>query len=93
MGLPADMRVRFLHIAELLIEFGPQKVSMLHVRTLEGKLWEIRMTGRDGIARAIYVARTGQVITVLHVFGKKTQKAPRKAIDTAYERLRRLNDE
>jgi len=74
MGLPADMRVRFLHIAELLIEFGPQKVSMLHVRPMEGKLWEIRMTGRDGIARAIYVARTGQVITVFHVFGKKHKK-------------------
>lgn len=93
MGLPADMRARFLHIAELLIEFGPQKVSMPHVRPLEGKLWEIRMMGRDGIARAIYVTRTGQVITVLHVFSKKTQKTPRKAIDTAYERLRRLNDE
>lgn len=93
MALPADMRSRFLHIAELLTDFGPQKVGMPHVRPLEGKLWEIRMTGRDGIARAIYVARTGQVLTVLHVFCKKTQKTPRKAIDTAHERLRRLNDE
>lgn len=93
MALPADMRSRFLHIVELLTDFGPQNVGMPHVRPLEGKLWEIRMTGRDGIARAIYVARTGQVLTVLHVFSKKTQKTPRKAIDTAHERLRRLNDE
>jgi len=90
LALPADMRARFAHIAELLIEFGPQRVGMPHVRPLEDKLWEIRMTGRDGIARAIYVTSTGQKITVLHVFGKKTQKTPRKAIDTAYERLRSM---
>lgn len=45
MSLPADMRARFLHIAEMLVEFGPQRVGMPHVRPLEGGLWEIRMTG------------------------------------------------
>lgn len=91
--LPPDMRARFVHVAELLTEFGPNRVGMPHVRHLEGKLWEIRMTGRDGIGRAIYVTRTGQMLTVLHVFIKKTQKTPRKAIDTANERLWRLNHE
>lgn len=86
--LPPDMRARFLHIAEMLTEFGPQRVGMPHVRPLEGKLWEIRMTGRDGIARAIYVARTGQRLIVLHVFVKKTQKTPRRAIETAYFRMK-----
>ncbi|HAY10419.1 MAG TPA: hypothetical protein DCY18_10875 [Thauera sp.] len=51
------------------------------------------MTGRDGIARAVYVARTGQRLTVLHVFTKKTQKTPRKAIETAQARLRSLTDD
>lgn len=86
--LPADMRSRFVHIAEMLEEFGPQRVGMPHVRPLEGKLWEIRMTGRDGIARAIYVALAAQQLTVLHVFVKKTQKTPRKAIETAYARMK-----
>ena len=45
------------------------------------------------IARAVYVARTGRRLTVLHVFAKKTQKTPRKAIDTAQARLRKLNDD
>lgn len=93
MTLPADMRARFLHIAELLTDLGPLKVGMPHVRHVDGKLWEMRMVGRDGIARAIYVARTGQTLTVLHVFIKKTQTTPRKAIDTAYERLRSLNND
>ena len=93
LALPADMQTRFLHIAELLESFGPQKVGMPHIRPLEGKLWEMRMTGRDGIARAVYVARTGQRLTVLHVFTKKTQKTPRKAIETAQARLRSLTDD
>ena len=93
LALLADMQTRFLHIAELLESFGPQKVGMPHIRPLEGKLWEMRMTGRDGIARAVYVARTGQRLTVLHVFTKKTQKTPRKAIETAQARLRSLTDD
>lgn len=91
--MPADVRARFLHIAELLTAFGPQQVGMPHVRHLDGKLWEMRMTGRDGIARAVYVARSGQRLAVLHVFSKKTQKTPRKAIEMARARLMRLNDD
>jgi len=41
------------------------------------------MTGRDGIARGIYVAQEGQRLTVLHVFVKETQKMPRSAIEMA----------
>ncbi len=93
MAIPADMRARFLHISELLEELGPQNVGMPHIRHLEDKLWEMRMTGRDGIAPAVYVARTGKLLTVLHVFIKKTQKTPRKNIAIAYERLRSLNNE
>ncbi|TGN93850.1 type II toxin-antitoxin system RelE/ParE family toxin [Burkholderia sp. USMB20] len=90
LALPPDMRARFLHIAEMLAEFGPQRVGMPHVRALTGKLWEIRMTGRDGIARAIYVARTKQRLIVLHMFVKKTQRTPRRAIEMACARIRRI---
>ena len=93
MALPADMRARFVHIAELLEELGPQSIGMPHIRHLEGPLWEMRLTGRDGIARAVYVSRTGKSLTVLHVFIKKTRKTPRKHIAIAYERLRNLNNE
>ena len=81
------MRARFLHIAELLEAFGPQDVGMPHVRPLEGKLWEMRMRGRDGISRAVYAAVHGRTLLVLHVFVKKTQATPRAAIETAKKRL------
>ena len=86
-ALPADMRARFLHIAELLETFGPQQVGLPHVRPLESKLWEMRMRGRDGIARAVYAAVRGRTLLVLHVFVKKTQTTPRAAIETALARL------
>ena len=86
-ALPADMRARFLHISELLETFSPMKVGMPHIRPLEGKLWEMRMQGRDGIARAVYAAVHGRTLLVLHVFVKKTQTTPRAAIATAHKRL------
>ena len=85
--LPADMQARFLRVAELLETFGPQQVGMPHVRPIEGKLWEMRMQGRDGIARAVYAAMQGRTLLVLHVFVKKTQTTPRAAIEAARKRL------
>lgn len=87
-ALPADMQARFLHVAELLESFGPTKVGMPHIRPLESKLWEMRMKGRDGIARAVYAAVQGRRLLVLHVFVKKTQATPRAVIETALKRLK-----
>ena len=87
LALPADMQARFLHIAELLQDCGPQRVGLPHIRPLESKLWEMRMQGRDGIARAVYAAVQGRRLLLLHVFVKKTQTTPRKAIEIALKRL------
>ena len=89
-ALPADMRARFLRIAALLEELGPHNLREPHVKHLEGKLWEMRMTGRDGIARAIYFAATGRRLIVVRAFVKKTQKTPRREIELALRRIRGL---
>ena len=88
--VPADLCARFLHVAGMLEDFGPHQVGLPHVRPLKGKLWEMRMQGRDGIARAVYVAMQERRLLVLHVFVKKTQATPRKAIETARQRLEKL---
>lgn len=90
LALPADMRARFVRISELLEDVGPQRVGLPHIRPLEGKLWEMRMQGRDGIARAVYAAVHGHRLLVLHVFVKKTQTTPRSALETARKRLESL---
>jgi phage-related protein len=86
-ALPADIRARLLRIADLLETFGPTNVGMPHIRPLEGKLLEMSMQGKDGIARAVYAAIQGRTLLVLHVFVKKTQATPRSAIETARKRL------
>jgi phage-related protein len=60
-----------------------------HVKHLEGKLWEMRLTGRDGIARALYITARGMRVIVVRAFVKKTQATPRSEIDLA---LRRAKD-
>jgi len=61
-----------------------------HVKPLRDKLWEMRMSGRDGIARAIYVLAHGRRIVILHAFAKKTQKTPPEAIRLALRRAKEV---
>ena len=58
------------------------------MKHLEGALWEMRMKGRDGIARAVYVTANAQRVVVVHVFQKKTQKTPRREIELAHKRAK-----
>jgi len=87
-ALAEDLRARFRWIATLLEEHGPHRVREPYVKALGGKLWEMRMKGRDNIARAIYVAAVGRRLVVLHAFVKKTQKTPRSALETALDRAK-----
>lgn len=89
-ALSNEMQARFLHVAELIEALGPQRVGEPHVKHLEGKLWEMRMGDRDGIARAIYFAAKGRQILVVRAFVKKTQKTPRREIDLAAQRMKGL---
>ncbi|MGD9539247.1 MAG: type II toxin-antitoxin system RelE/ParE family toxin [Alphaproteobacteria bacterium] len=88
-GLAVDVRARFLRIAERIEAMGLPNVGEPRVKHLKGKLWEMRMTGRDGIARSIYVAATGQRVVVLHSFVKKSQKTPLAALTLATERAKK----
>lgn len=89
-ALPADMQARFLRIAERIRELGLERVGEPHVKHIEGKLWEMRMTGRDGIARALYVTVTGCRVVVVRAFVKKTQKTPRAEIQIALKRAEEI---
>lgn len=85
-AMPVDIRASFARIVELIQTHGLERVHEPYVKHLEGKLWEMRMKGRDGIARAVYVTATGKRIVVVHVFAKKTQRTPRREMDIALKR-------
>jgi phage-related protein len=89
-SLPADMHARFLRIALQIERAGLESMREPHAKHLEDKLWEMRLTGRDGIARALYVTRLGWRVVVLRVFVKKTQKTPKSEIDMALRRAKEI---
>jgi phage-related protein len=88
--LPADMRARFVYISQLIEEFGLERVREPHVKHLRGPLWEMRMKGRDGISRALYVAAVGKRVVVVRAFVKKTRETPNREIDLALKRAKEL---
>jgi phage-related protein len=87
-AMPLDIQARYQRIAHMISTYGLERVNEPYVKHLEGKLWEMRMKGRDGIARAIYVAVTGKKVVVLRAFIKKTQKTPTRELEIARERLK-----
>jgi phage-related protein len=87
-ALPPDMRARFRRIVELIQGYGLEQVHEPHVKHLEGPLWEMRMKGKNGISRAVYVTAQGQRVVIVRVFVKKTQKTPRREIEVALRRVR-----
>ncbi len=90
-SLPADMRAKLDHIVRLIEEFGLNQVHEPYVKRIRDKLWEMRLTGRDGIARALYVTAKGRRIVVLHAFHKKSPKLPKRAVETALSRMKEVN--
>jgi phage-related protein len=87
-ALPEDMRARLARIAGLIEQNGLERVGEPHVKHIEGRLWEMRLKGRSGIARALYVAAAVQRVVIVRTFVKKTEKAPRREIDLALARAR-----
>jgi len=90
-AFPLDIRARFQRIVELIQAHGLGRVREPYVKHLEGPLWEMRMRGRSGIVRAVYVTAVGKRVVVVHIFEKKTQKTPRREIITALKRAQEVS--
>ena len=87
-ALPEDMRARLSRLTTIIEQSGIGGLPRESVRHLEGKLWELRMMGRDGSARAIYVTASGQRVVVVRAFIKKTQKTPVRELEIARQRAK-----
>jgi phage-related protein len=89
-ALPADLKARFVRLVDRIRQTGLISLREPHVKHLDGKLWEMRLQGRDGIARALYVTAIGERVVVVRVFMKKTQKTPDAEIDLALQRAKEV---
>jgi phage-related protein len=64
-------------------------ISGIIVHGLDGR-WEIRLKGKAGIARALYVTARGERVIVVRVFVKKSEKTPAREIELALDRAKEL---
>lgn len=89
-ALPSDAQASFARIVGMIVSSGLERMREPYVKHLDGKLWEMRLSGRDGIARSIYVTATGRRVVVLRSFVKKTQKTPPRELEIARERAKEV---
>jgi phage-related protein len=89
-AFPSDIRASFQRIVELIQGHGLERVHEPYLKHLAGPLWEMRLKGKSGIARAIYVTATGMRIVIVHVFAKKTRKTPRSEIVLALKKAKEV---
>ena len=87
-ALPKDLQSKFERIVAMIQASGLEKMREPYVKHLVGKLWEMRLIGRDGIARSLYITASGRRVVVLRTFIKKTKKTPRREIEVALERAK-----
>ena len=62
------MRARLARVAKLIEEKGLERVGEPHVKHIEGRIWEMRLKGRSGISRALYVTAVGRRVVIVRVF-------------------------
>jgi phage-related protein len=86
---PKDVRASFERIVRLVQAVGLERVHEPYIKHIEDRIWEMRLRGRDGIARALYVTAVGRPVVILRVFAK-TQKTPRREIELARQRAKEV---
>ena len=91
-ALPFDMQAHFARLTDVFRDHGLRAMREPYAKHLSGKLWELRLKGRDGIARSIYVTASGERVIVLRTFVKKTQKTPPREIDIALARMKEVRE-
>lgn len=86
---PAGILANFLHVAEMIEEFG-SALGKPYTAPMGDGLFEIRAKGKEGIGRSLYCTVAGREIVILNSFIKKTQKTPKKELDLAKKRMKEV---
>ena len=80
--LPISISAKYFQYTDMLEEFGAN-LGMPHTRGMGDGLFELRVKGKEGIARVFYCTMVGKQIIILHSFVKKTEKTPQKELKIA----------
>ena len=90
LAFPDGILASFLHVIELVEEFGPH-IGMPYTRPMGSGLFEVRARGKEGIGRALFCSLPGRELIVLNTFIKKSRKTPQKELELARNRMREVS--
>ena len=85
-ALSLDFRARLERLTGLIRDHGLDRLPPKAATHMTSDPWELRIKGKDGIARAFYVTRANHRLVIVRVFVKKTQKTPPREIKLALKR-------
>ena len=91
LDLPEKLQARFINLTARMLEYGPN-LGLPHTDSLGDGIFELRLKGSEGIARALYCMTIGKKIIFLHCFVKKSQKTPLKELRLAKLRMREIKE-
>ena len=83
------LMARYLRLTDLMVEFGAN-LGLPHTKSIDKGLFELRVKGKEGIARVFFCTKIGKKIIMLHSFIKKSQKTPKKEIEVAKNRMKEV---
>lgn len=89
LDLPESLQAQYFRLTDTMKEHGAN-LGKGHTKPLREGLFELRLHGKEGIARAMYGTLIGKRIVILHCFIKKTQKTPKREIEIALARLKEV---
>jgi len=87
--LPDGLLAKYLYLTDLLIEFG-SNLGLPHTQKIGNGLFELRVKGKEGIARVFFCTKVDKKIIMLHSFVKKSQKTPKKELKVAQQRMKEV---
>ena len=91
LALPDSLLARYARLTEVMKEYGPN-LGMPHTRAMGDGLFELRLKGKEGIARVFYYTVIRHQVLMLHSFIKKQQETPLQELRLAKQRLNEVKN-
>ena len=92
MELPDTLAARYIVLTRRMIALGPN-LGEPHSKAFGDGLFELRLKGAEGIARAFFCTLVGRRIVMLHSFIKKSERTPSREREIAETRMKEIKRE
>ncbi|MCK9388226.1 MAG: type II toxin-antitoxin system RelE/ParE family toxin [Sulfuritalea sp.] len=89
MELPDTLAARYIVLTRRMIALGPN-IGEPHTKAFGDGLFELRLKGAEGIARAFFCTLAGKRIVMLHSFIKKSERTPSREREIAETRMKEI---